>query len=306
MKKILSVLIAVVMILSTVAIAPLTAGALETYTYRDWEYQIHSMYDAKTNQTTEEIWITNYKGTSEKKVTIPNEIDGKPVTFLYNNKIFNNYQDPEDMHFANHEIMTDLTIPENLRYIEGWMLMNCTALKNIHISSQNKYFDFDGANGILYMYQGSKTYNDAIHGLTNQDPNEKGAVFCDFSKHIVTIPSRVTTIRAYAFYNHENLEHINFHAGLKLIDDYAFYNTGLTEVTIPYGVTEIGYSAFMYSAELRSVTFPSTIKKIESQAFLETNIFSYYLPSTIEEIGYQAFGYSGYSGRRQLGCCVPV
>ena len=115
MKKALSVLLAVVMILSVFSILPLSAGALTRQTYGDWEYEVWSGYDSQTYESYEEICITNYTGSAES-VTIPNTIDGKPVRYLYNNYIFGNVDtgDKSGRHFANHDNMTTLYIPRTL------------------------------------------------------------------------------------------------------------------------------------------------------------------------------------------------
>ena len=115
MKKLLSIILCTALVLSLFSIMPVTVK-----------------YDSKTYESYDEIWLTNYTGDDEK-VTIPNEIDGKPVVFLFNNYIFGN-TDPnnkDDRHFKNHKTMTELTIPANMRYIAGWMLMDCTALETI-------------------------------------------------------------------------------------------------------------------------------------------------------------------------------
>lgn len=103
MKKILSIFLSAALVLSLFSILPATVYAAQKYTFGDWEYEIHSNYDEKTYQSFDEVWITNYTGEDEK-VTIPNEIDGKPVVFLYNNCIFGNTDtnDKDGRHFKNH------------------------------------------------------------------------------------------------------------------------------------------------------------------------------------------------------------
>ncbi len=300
MKKILSIFLSAALVLSLFSILPATVYAAQKYTFGDWEYEIHSNYDEKTYQSFDEVWITNYTGEDEK-VTIPNEIDGKPVVFLYNNCIFGNTDtnDKDGRHFKNHKTMTELTIPANMRYIAGWMLMDCTALQTINVSSENKYFEFK--DGVLYAKQATKNYMDTIHG-SKADPDEYGVVFARFNKGVVDLPTSVTTIHAYAFYNHQTLVNCVMPVGkLTKIEDYAFYGSslrgmenifGVTSVEIPYGVTEIGYSAFMYCKSIHFVGLPNTLKKIGAQAFLETSLTNVHVPSSVEEIGYQPFGYA--------------
>lgn len=300
MKKLLSIILCTALVLSLFSIMPVTVNAAQKFTYGNWEYEVHSRYDSKTYESYDEIWLTNYTGDDEK-VTIPNEIDGKPVVFLYNNYIFGNTDtnNKDDRHFKNHKTMTELTIPANMRYIAGWMLMDCTALETINISSENKYFEYKG--GVLYAKQANKNYNDTINGI-DADPDEYGVVFARFNMGVVNLPTSVTTIHSYAFYNHQTLVNCVMPVGkLKKIEDYAFYGSslrgmenlfGITSVEIPYGVTEIGYSAFMYCKNIHCVGLPNTLKKIGAQAFLETSLTDVHVPSSVEEIGYQPFGYA--------------
>ena len=267
MKKLLSIILCTALVLSLFSIMPVTVNAAQKFTYGNWEYEVHSRYDSKTYESYDEIWLTNYTGDDEK-VTIPNEIDGKPVVFLYNNYIFGNTDtnNKDDRHFKNHKTMTELTIPANMRYIAGWMLMD-----------------------------------DTINGI-DADPDEYGVVFARFNMGVVNLPTSVTTIHSYAFYNHQTLVNCVMPVGkLKKIEDYAFYGSslrgmenlfGITSVEIPYGVTEIGYSAFMYCKNIHCVGLPNTLKKIGAQAFLETSLTDVHVPSSVEEIGYQPFGYA--------------
>ena len=305
MKKLLSVILAAAMLLSVFIVAPFSVGALTKHTYGDWEYEIWSFYDNKTYETHEEICITNYTGDGEK-VSIPNEIDGKPVTYMYNNNVYGNVDSSKqnERHFMNHDKMVELTIPENLKYIAGYMLMDCTALHDINVSSNNKYFEFK--NGVLYMKNGTQSWGDHTGYHKEDIPDEYGPVFARFNAGVVNLPAYNTTIYAYAFYNHSKLQNVTMNpaAGkMRKIEDYAFCSSGIrgeedifgyTAVSIPYGVASIGYSSFQGCKDLHTIHFPETLKKIDHQAFLDSGCVSFHLPDSLEEVGYQAFGYSGH------------
>lgn len=68
----------------------------------------------------------------------------------------------------------------------------------------------------------------------------------------IDLPETVVLIGYQAFDACTALQTINFPANLELIDQYAFRNTGLTEVTLPENLTTLGSYAFLNSKSLKS------------------------------------------------------
>ena len=101
--------------------------------------------------------------------------------------------------------------------------------------------------------------------------------------------------------------------GLVKIEDYVFYNTGITSITIPDSVTSLGISAFSNCASLESatlgngltkvdkwlfrncsslkdVTLGENIQKVDNFAFAECgNLETITLPDSVTSIGISAF-----------------
>ena len=93
------------------------------------------------------------------------------------------------------------------------------------------------------------------------------SAFSGSSLTSVTIPSSVTAIGNYAFYDCSKLTDITIPSSVTTIGDYAFKDCkSLTSVTIPSSVTTIGRSAFSGSG-LTSVTIPSAVTAIGNNAF---------------------------------------
>lgn len=72
----------------------------------------------------------------------------------------------------------------------------------------------------------------------------------------VRLPDGTTRIGKSAFYKTTSLSKINFPASLKAIEQYAFYESGLTEVNIP-GSTAIGYQAFFSCVNMERLSIPN-------------------------------------------------
>lgn len=83
-----------------------------------------------------------------------------------------------------------------------------------------------------------------------------------------TLPSDLTKIGDYAFYNCSNLELASLPSGVTNIGSNAFYMCSKLALTsLPSGVTKIGVSAFNTCSKLALTSLPSTLTVIESNAF---------------------------------------
>lgn len=82
----------------------------------------------------------------------------------------------------------------------------------------------------------------------------------------VTLPETITEISYGAFSLCNALTAINLPAGLKILGDSTFSNTGLTEITLPEGLEYIGSSCFSYSA-LTGIALPASVKLVGDYAF---------------------------------------
>jgi hypothetical protein len=77
---------------------------------------------------------------------------------------------------------------------------------------------------------------------------------------------------------------------ITVIDNYAFWQCGLTSIEVSDALTYIGSSAF-YQTGLNSINIPSSLKYIGSQAFRSCDLTSFTFPKSIEYIGSEAFSY---------------
>ena len=88
----------------------------------------------------------------------------------------------------------------------------------------------------------------------------------------ITIPSSITNIEGYAFYNCTNLENVIFaeNSNLTNIGDSAFYNcSSLMEIDLPISITNIGFAAFRGCSSLQEINISQYIANIGKNAFLQ-------------------------------------
>ncbi len=108
--------------------------------------------------------------------------------------------------FSSCSSLVSITIPVNVTSIDWYAFYNCRSLENITIDTNNKFYSSD--SGILY------------------DKNRTTVICCPAGTKMssFTIPSGVTSVVGYAFYNCSNI----------------------TNITIPASVTSIGTRALGY------------------------------------------------------------
>lgn len=106
-----------------------------------------------------------------------------------------------------------------------------------------------------------------------------------------TMPKGVTKISRSAFYGSKNLKDIKLPDGLKEIDILAFAKcSSLVNINIPNSVSRIGYSAFWGCSSLVSVIVPEGLTLLDEGTFSGcTSLTSVTIPSSITKL-YFAFG----------------
>lgn len=105
-----------------------------------------------------------------------------------------------------------------------------------------------------------------------------------------SIPMSVKTIGSYAFSNAINLEQINLHQGIENIEQYAFTNTGISELIELPNAETIPDGLFSSCQNIKQITIPENIKNIGSSAFEGcSNLTNIVLSANLEYIGNTVF-----------------
>jgi hypothetical protein len=111
------------------------------------------------------------------------------------------------------------------------------------------------------------------------------------------LPSGITSIGTYAFYQCTNLALTSLPSGITTIENYTFYQcTNLALTSLPSGITTIGNYAFYECSGVKLTSLPSGITSISQHAFYKCiGIANISIPATVS-----------YLGVRSLYCCVVV
>ena len=120
-----------------------------------------------------------------------------------------------------------------------------------------------------------------------------------FGSRDVTIPAEiggmpVTAIGSRAFYDCRCMTNVTIPSTVTSIGEYAFFNSRVAKVTIPSGVTSIGERAFWGCKTLTSIEIPTSVTSIGSQAFYGCRgLTKVTIPSGVTSIGERAFELCG-------------
>ncbi|MCC8072825.1 MAG: fibronectin type III domain-containing protein [Clostridiales bacterium] len=248
MKKIISLFLSLIMLLSITAGIDLSAYAA---TSGDWKYTVQSDGTAK---------IYEYTGSSSN-VSIPTKIAGYKVTALKLSA------------FDGLEKNTKITIPKTITSIKNDVYGNYFTSITVD-SSNTKYSSKDG---VLFNKKKTKLikYPSNKSGSSYTIPSTVTTIGDSAFYHVsalkkVTIPSSVKTIGVSAFYE-DNLREIKIPNSVTSIGDSAFVyaldsSYSSASITIGTGLKKIAAWTF-FGCYPSSIIVPDNVTSIDEYAF---------------------------------------
>ena len=119
-----------------------------------------------------------------------------------------------------------------------------------------------------------------------------GNYFCRYLKKVIFADS-VSKICNQAFSLCCELETVHFNDGLRIIEDYAFYDSAIHNVTIPSTVERIGNSAFSVDDKFGEIRLPESLTYLGWYAFDSYNYGELFMQDTLRiPDGFQLNPYS--------------
>lgn len=196
----------------------------------------------------DEVIITGYSEAIDKStISIPDKIDGHPVTMIY------------EFAFCGLENTKTINIPDSVKVIGAEAFAWCENLQTINIPTSVTTIDAAAFAG-----------NNKLQSITIPDSvTELGAgafILCENLTN-VTLPNTISSIPYGTFAGCVSLKKIDIPSSVKTIEKEAFSMTGFTEFIVPDSVTTIGYQVFSDCENLVKVTIPKSVTTIGKAIF---------------------------------------
>ena len=239
MKKIISIILTAVMLISIISASVTLSGATTYITDGDWLLAIYS---------DDAYLIGGYNGT-DTELVFPETANGKPIIGV-----------AEDFADKCDTGITSVTIPDSFTIIEMFAFYGCDTLETVDFPSSLTsmgtlaFGNCTSLSGVdLSVTSLSAIPSSCFSGCTSlssvQFPETLTAIsssaFSNTGLESVTVPTGVTSLGSYCFNGCSSLESVVLPNGLVEIGGYAFYNdTTLSSVYVPVSVSSIGAYAF--------------------------------------------------------------
>ncbi|MBQ9673437.1 MAG: leucine-rich repeat protein [Ruminococcus sp.] len=271
MKKVISIAMALVMMISVIIAVP-TASAATSNGYK---------YDVLSNGT---VKITEYTGTATS-LAIPEKIAGKTVSAI------------GDYAFKAALVLKSVEIPATVTSLGDGVFAGAPNLTEIKVADANK--NFTAVNGVLFDKAKARLiqYPAAKSGSSYSIPttvNHVGGASFAYATNLksVSIPNTVTIIGRGAF-GFSGLTSVTIPSSVKEIKAATFAGANsLKKVTLPNSIVKIGDGAFANCVSMTSCILPSKLVVVEQYAFANNNKMTRMtIPDTVKTIGDYAFGY---------------
>ena len=327
MKKLLSLLLTIVIMLTALSVIP-SAGAVT----KDFAKTVDVLSESATSGTTGDCkWAYD---AFAKTLTIYG--NGKMEDYFYEIDTpwyeFKNSIDSiviengvtaiGDFAFNNCTTVSKVTIPESVTRIGEKAFICCHKLDGVYITSLKAWCNIDfvigyyapdnklecSSNPLVYggnLYLNGKPVRDLVisedvkrlggYSASIGDTGESEYYASPFigCKCIesVTIPDSAISIGEWAFYGCTSLTNALIGNSVAYVGEWAFYGcTSLTSVTIGNSVETIGEYAFSRCSSLTEITIPDSVTEIGECAFTEcTNLKNVTLSNTLTSIGREMF-----------------
>ncbi|MCR4960232.1 MAG: leucine-rich repeat protein [Lachnospiraceae bacterium] len=155
--------------------------------------------------------------------------------------------------FNGATLLAKIELPEKITYIDSYLFNYCKSLKAItipkNVTSIGTYaFANSGLTDLIIPEGVTSVGVDAFYNCT--------------SLRSAIVPSSLSRLENYTFYQCSKLTDLRLSPGLKEIGQYALAYTGLSKVVLPEGLKKIDNYAFYYSSSLTRIDVPESVDDV--------------------------------------------
>ena len=221
----------------------------------------------------------------------------------------------EKLAFGGCQSLTSVYLPTYLDEIGDKAFFGCTNLQELHLGDRTRIL-----GSYILGYEKPKKLSKLTGQFTRNNEfliyNNILQAWAGYGKTVCNVPSWVTAVGAYAFYNNTTLKEVTFYRTVTDIGAYAFYGcsnltsvqfsdnsvkkiysyafakcSSLTQISLPNMLTYLGEGAFLDCSSLNTILeIPATLTKLPAYGFYGCkNQQIVKFPETLTEIGDYCF-----------------
>ena len=316
MKKILSILLTVLMILTfsnQLIVAYATVTVFEPFPASEFKYVIND--NGTDDEADDTVTITGLK-TSENTLSnlvFPQKIEDKPVTKIkgINNLFIATIYIPEGVTtiedcFYSTKAISNIILPKSLTTVDADLMYDSPNNKKTSVYYNGTINDFVDINfssersnltrlGAFYIKPTNQNNEKADSDETVKFDDESYELLSN--KHLKEITKN--KIKDYMFCDANLKGSLDLPNNIKYIGKYAFCDNTIDELVLHEGLIEINEGAFYNCKKLKSVNLPKTLNKIGSMAFYNcTSLNDVNYNSTLNNWVNIDFDHPEYKGNR--------
>ncbi len=241
MKRIISILLTAVMLLTVFVSAAIAADAVTYIIYGDWKLAVDS-------DTT--YLVGGYNG-ADTELEMPETVNGKAVIGV-----------AEDFYDNCESAITSVIMPDSYTIIEPFAFYGVASLETVDFPSMLTSLGTMAFNNCISLE--SADLSAAINLLSIPSSCFSGCA----QLSTVLLPDSLTSLGDYAFSSCASLGTVTVPANVKSIGANAFYEcASLSRATLPNGLKTIGANAFCNDTALTSIYVPVSVSSIGKNAF---------------------------------------
>lgn len=234
----------------------------------------------------------------EKKLVIPSEVDGIPITCVCKNA------------FANIKSLEEVDIPDGVETIGGGAFFGCASLQKVNLPQRQIQIAEDAFEntpigkacdgGAWYLGHHFMKADKELRGVFQIEEGTLSVADCAFKDCIniekIVLPDSVQSIGRNAFAGCTGLKEIVMPETLNALGAGAFSGCGsLSTAAVSQGISRLERGVFKNCVSLREISLPDTLESISFDCFENTEIMNAFQYGEAETL---------YIGK-WLICCRP-